>query len=137
MVHSLPKGCTTANKPKHYSGERPNSLPTSGAKNEHQPLVFDTSVPGSNVPSQFVWPDHEKPCLDVPEPVVPTIDLGVLLSGNPLAVSKAANLVNEACKKYGFFRVVNHGVDSGLLDKAHQYLDLLLGIDSNSIGKSV
>ncbi|XWS45982.1 hypothetical protein CRYUN_Cryun14cG0025900 [Craigia yunnanensis] len=128
MVHSLPKGCSTANKPMSPSGERPNSLPTAGAKNEHQPLVFDASILGSNIPSEFIWPDHEKPCPEVPELVIPTIDLGVLLSGDPLAVSKAAELVNEACRKHGFFLVVNHGVDSGLLDKAHHYMDLFFGL---------
>ncbi|XWS77148.1 hypothetical protein CRYUN_Cryun01aG0236800 [Craigia yunnanensis] len=111
-------------------GERPNLIPTSGAKNEHQPLVFDASILGSesNIPSQFIWPDHEKPCLEAPEFVIPSIDLGVLLSGDPLAVSKAAELVNEACKKHGFFLVVNHGVDSGLIYKAHQYMDLFFGM---------
>ncbi|XVF22665.1 hypothetical protein REPUB_Repub12eG0190600 [Reevesia pubescens] len=101
--------------------------PTSEANNEHQPLVFNASILGSesNIPSQFIWPDHEKPCLEAPELVIPTIDLGVLLSAaDSLAVSKTAELVNEACKKHGFFLVVNHGVDSGLIDKAHQYMDL-------------
>ncbi|XWS35710.1 hypothetical protein CRYUN_Cryun20dG0019900 [Craigia yunnanensis] len=130
MGYSLPKGGATADKPMPPSGERPNSLPTSGAMNEHQPLVFDVSILGSesDIPSQFMWPDHEKPCTNVPELVMPTIDLGVLLSGDPLAVSKAAELVNEVCKKHGFFLVVNHGVDSGLIDKAHQYMDLFFGL---------
>ncbi|XVE73970.1 hypothetical protein DITRI_Ditri11bG0161100 [Diplodiscus trichospermus] len=110
--------------------QRANSIPTSEAKTEHEPLVFDAAILGSvsNIPSQFIWPDNEKPCLDAPELVVPTIDLGVLLSGDPLAVSKASELVNEACKKHGVFLVVNHGVDSGLLDKAHQYMDMFFGM---------
>ncbi|XVF73345.1 hypothetical protein PTKIN_Ptkin12aG0194000 [Pterospermum kingtungense] len=114
MVHYQPK-------PKPYPVE----------KNEHrQPLVFDASILGSesNIPSQFIWPDHEKPCLDAPELVIPTIDLGVILSGDSLAVSKAAELVNEACEKHGFFLVVNHGVDPGLVDKARQYMDFFFGM---------
>ncbi|XVE77014.1 hypothetical protein DITRI_Ditri13aG0027900 [Diplodiscus trichospermus] len=109
--------------------EKP-SLPTSCANNEHQPLVFDSSILRyeSNIPSQFIWPDHEKPCLEVPELEIPTIDMGILLSGDPLAVSKAAELVNEACKKYGFFLVVNHGVDLGLIEKAHQYMELFFSM---------
>ncbi|XVE77017.1 hypothetical protein DITRI_Ditri13aG0028200 [Diplodiscus trichospermus] len=111
--------------------EKPSSLPTSCAKNEHQPLVFDASVlrSESDIPSQFIWPDHEKPCLELPELEIPTIDMGALLSGEPLAVSKAAELVNEACKKYGFFLVVNHGVDYGLIEKAHHYMDLFFGME--------
>lgn len=110
MVHSLPSDCTIGNK----------SKPPSGATNEPQPLVFDPSI--SSIPSEFVWPDHEKPSLDAPELVIPAIDIGVLSSSG--AVSKAAELVNEACKKHGFFLVVNHGVESGLLDKALQDMDL-------------
>lgn len=112
MVHYLPtNGCSNPNKPK-------------------PPLVFDASVLGSesHIPSQFIWPDHEKPCLDAPELVIPAIDLGALFSGDSLAVSKAAELVNEACKKHGFFLVVNHGVDPELIDKAHKYMDLFFGL---------
>ncbi|XP_022759528.1 gibberellin 20 oxidase 1-D-like [Durio zibethinus] len=128
MVHYLPKGCSIPNNPTPLPRERPNL--TCGAKNEHQPLVFGSSILGSesNIPSQFIWPDHEKPCLEAPELVIPTIDLGVLLSEDSLAVSKAAELVNETCKKHGFFMVVNHGVDSELIDKAYQFMDLLFGL---------
>ncbi|XP_022734443.1 gibberellin 20 oxidase 1-D-like [Durio zibethinus] len=130
MVHYQQKGFTTAIKPMPSSGERLNSLPSSIAKNEHQPLVFDPSILGSesNIPSQFIWPDHEKPCLDAPELAIPTIDMRVILPGDTLAVSKVAELVNEACKKHGFFLVVNHGVDARLIDKAHQYMDLFFGL---------
>ncbi|KAL4384565.1 hypothetical protein GQ457_15G017510 [Hibiscus cannabinus] len=88
----------------------------------YQPLAFDGSE--SNIPSEFIWPDDEKPCLDAPELVLPTIDLGALRP----ALSKAAEAVSEACKRHGFFLVVNHGVDSGLIDKAHQYMDVFFGL---------
>ncbi|XVE77015.1 hypothetical protein DITRI_Ditri13aG0028000 [Diplodiscus trichospermus] len=112
--------------------QRPNSLPTSCAKKEHQPLVFDASILRSEteIPSQFIWPDHQKPSLQVPVlENIPTVDMGVLLSGDPLAVSKVVELVKEACKKYGFFLVVNHGVDPGLIEKAYQYMDLFFGME--------
>ncbi|KAK8634220.1 hypothetical protein V6N13_015048 [Hibiscus sabdariffa] len=103
-----------------------------GAKNDHvQALSFDELILGteSDIPSQFLWPDEEKPSLDAPELVIPTIDMGVLWSGgDPLALSKAAEAVNEACKKHGFFLVVNHGVDSELMDKAQEYMDLFFGL---------
>ncbi|KAG4192245.1 hypothetical protein ERO13_A07G144900v2 [Gossypium hirsutum] len=119
MVHCLPKVSVIQDKP---------MLPSTSAvaKDEYwPPLAFDASILGSesNIPSQFIWPDDEKPCLDAPELVIPTIDLGAFLLRYSLAVSKAAEVVNEACKKHGFFLVVNHGVDSGLIDKAHQYMD--------------
>lgn len=88
-------------------------------------LCLDTSLVSykSNIPSQFIWPDHEKPCLKPPELQVPPIDLKAFLSGDPLAISNACSKVNEACKKHGFFLVVNHGVDEKLLAQAHKLID--------------
>jgi gibberellin 20-oxidase len=95
-----------------------------------QPLVFDASIlqHQANIPSQFIWPDHEKPCLESPKLAIPPIDFGSFLTGDPLAVSKATQLINEACKKHGFFLVVNHGVDSKLIAKAHEYMNMFFGI---------
>ncbi|TYG93247.1 hypothetical protein ES288_A11G095400v1 [Gossypium darwinii] len=89
-------------------GERSNFLPTSGTKNQHQPSALDASILGSesDMPSQFIWPHHERPCLESPQLVVPAIDLGF------------------ACKKHGDVMVVNHEVDPGLVDRAHRCMDL-------------
>ncbi|XP_024922683.3 gibberellin 20 oxidase 1-D [Ziziphus jujuba] len=97
---------------------------------EDKGLVFDTVVlqHESNIPSQFIWPDHEKPGSDAPELEVPPIDLKGFLSGDSLAISNASRLVNEACRKHGFFHVVNHGVDPQLIEKAHKYMDLFFGM---------
>nr|KJB09888.1 hypothetical protein B456_001G172900 [Gossypium raimondii] len=96
MVHCLPMVSVIQDKP---------MLPPTAAvaKNEHRPLAFDASILGSesNIPSQFIWPDDDKPCLDDPELVIPAIDFGAFLLGDSLAVSKAAEAVNEACKKHG------------------------------------
>ncbi|XP_019449768.1 PREDICTED: gibberellin 20 oxidase 1-like [Lupinus angustifolius] len=89
-------------------------------------LVFDASLLRHqlHLPKQFIWPDEEKPCLkNVPELVVPLIDLGGFLSGDPAAALEAARLVGEACQKHGFFLVVNHGIDSKLISHAHSYMD--------------
>ncbi|CAA6673837.1 unnamed protein product [Spirodela intermedia] len=42
--------------------------------------------------------------------------------GDPSAgpAMKVASLVREACERHGFFQVVNHGVDPGLLADAHR-----------------
>ncbi|KAJ8900262.1 hypothetical protein K2173_024902 [Erythroxylum novogranatense] len=97
---------------------------------EQQPLVFDATIlqHQSHIPTQFIWPDQEKPCLDSPELAIPPIDLGSFLSGDISAVSKASQLVNEACRKHGFFLVVNHGVDWKLIAKAHEYMDVFFGM---------
>ncbi|PPR95475.1 hypothetical protein GOBAR_AA25183 [Gossypium barbadense] len=80
-------------------GERSNFLPTSGTKNQHQPSALDASILGSesDMPSQFIWPHHERPCLESPQ---------------------------LACKKHGDVMVVNHEVDPGLVDRAHRCMDL-------------
>lgn len=88
-------------------------------------LVFDAQVLRyqSNIPQQFIWPDHEKPCVNAQELKVPHIDLGDFLSGDPVAAKEASRLVGEACQKHGFFLVVNHGVDPRLVYDAHKYMD--------------
>lgn len=92
---------------------------------EKPPLVFDASVLRyqSNIPQQFIWPDEEKPCANAPELSVPLIDLGGFLSGNPVAAMEASRLIGEACRKHGFFLVVNHGVHDKLIADAHRFMD--------------
>ncbi|CAN1267425.1 Gibberellin 20 oxidase 1 [Linum perenne] len=80
----------------------------------NKPLIFNHK--SSNIPQQFIWPDHEKPRGNAPELDVPVIDLAGLLS-------EAAAAAGDACRKHGFFLVVNHGVDRDLIADAHEYMD--------------
>nr|AIW04422.1 gibberellin 20-oxidase family protein GA20ox [Betula luminifera] len=97
---------------------------------DQKTLVFDASAlwRESNIPSQFIWPDHEKPRAELPELIVPPIDLQGFLAGDPQAVSNASRLVNEACKKHGFFLAINHGIDTKLIAKAHLFMDDFFGM---------
>lgn len=97
---------------------------------EQTPVVFDTQVIQyqSNIPSQFIWPDQDKPSPDLPDLLAPAIDLNGFLSGDPAIVANTIRSVDEACKKHGFFLIVNHGVDPELIAKAHQYIDLFFGM---------
>ncbi|XP_047152726.1 gibberellin 20 oxidase 2-like [Vigna umbellata] len=91
---------------------------------EVQPVNLDAPLQNhSNIPSEFVWPDDEKPCLQPPALKIPPIDMKAFLSGDPEAVANICAEVSEACKKHGFFLVVNHGVDKKLLEKAHKLID--------------
>ncbi|XP_057762643.1 gibberellin 20 oxidase 1-like [Arachis stenosperma] len=94
-------------------------------ESETTPLVFDASIlrHQQQIPSQFIWPDEEKPSLQVSKLVIPLIDLGGFLSGDPAATMEAVRLVGEACKKHGFFLVVNHGINADLISNAHSYMD--------------
>ncbi|KAL8534307.1 hypothetical protein ACS0TY_010355 [Phlomoides rotata] len=84
-------------------------------------LVFDATVLKHqfDIPSQFIWPHHERPSPNPPELHVPLIDLG----GSTASPAQAARLMGEACRKHGFFLVINHGVDPNLKRKAHHYMD--------------
>ncbi|KAI9078217.1 hypothetical protein K1719_039831 [Acacia pycnantha] len=90
-----------------------------------KPVVFDSSVIRYelNVPQQFLWPDEEKPCLNAPELKVPHVDLGRFLTGDPAAAAEASRIIDEACRKHGFFLIVNHGVDPKLISDAHRLMD--------------
>ncbi|KAK4340838.1 hypothetical protein RND71_039339 [Anisodus tanguticus] len=105
---------------------RSKSFKEKFTSDEKKPLIFNSSVlkHESNIPRQFIWPDHEKPCVGVPELDVPLIDLGAFRSGDPIAAKRACTLVDEACKNHGFFLAVNHGVDTNLISLAHRYMDM-------------
>lgn len=100
----------------------PSPLLPNEQKHKLPPLAFDASFlkNQSDITPQFIWPDEEKPCQNLPELRVPPIDLKEFLSGDPNLVLKTSLLVDEACKKHGFFQVVNHCVDSKLIAKAHE-----------------
>lgn len=108
----------------------PSVYKTKPREYEPKTLVFDVSILQyeSNIPSRFIWPDHEKACAELPELLFPSIDMKGFLSGDPQGVSNASRLVNEACKKHGFFPVINHGVDSRLIAKAHEYMEGFFGM---------
>lgn len=88
-------------------------------------LLLDSLVSPhqSHIPPQFIWPDHEKPSPDPPELYAPVVDIGSFLAGDPVALVEAAEVISQACRKHGFFLVVNHGVDAGLIADAHRFMD--------------
>ncbi|XP_071699506.1 gibberellin 20 oxidase 2-like [Rutidosis leptorrhynchoides] len=105
--------------------------PVVSPSKETTSLVFDASIlqKETNIPSQFIWPDHEKPLLEPsPQLDVPPIDLKAFFSGEPHDVSNATRLVNSACQEHGFFQVFNHGVDVKLINEAHEMMNLFFGM---------
>ncbi|KAL0688406.1 hypothetical protein Bca4012_088083 [Brassica carinata] len=87
------------------------------------PLVFNPSMLNlqATIPSQFIWPDDEKPCLEAPELDVPLIDLQNFLAHSHSTLD-ASRLISDACNKHGFFLVVNHGISEQLISDAHEYM---------------
>nr|BAJ65441.1 gibberellin 20-oxidase [Torenia fournieri]BAJ76662.1 gibberellin 20-oxidase [Torenia fournieri] len=109
----------------HTSTSTPHPTNSTKINDLKRSMIFDATLLNheSNIPPQFVWPDHEKPSSNPPELEVPFIDMGGFLSGDPAASRRASELVGEACKKHGFFLVVNHGVDRELISLAHLCMD--------------
>lgn len=63
---------------------------------------------------------------------IPVIDLELMRSDNPAVRAALVRSVSEACEKFGFFQVVNHGVDQNLVQKcekeAHRMFELPLDV---------
>ncbi|KAJ7968827.1 2-oxoglutarate (2OG) and Fe(II)-dependent oxygenase superfamily protein [Quillaja saponaria] len=77
--------------------------------------------PLSSIPQQFVRPNQEpQSTFSNAEtgslPTVPTIDMKQLLSDEASADIELEKL-HSACKEWGLFQLVNHGVSTSLLDK--------------------
>ncbi|KAJ1430563.1 Non-heme dioxygenase N-terminal domain [Sesbania bispinosa] len=71
----------------------------------------------TTVPERYVRPHHERPILcttTTPLPQVPVIDLSKLLSQD--LKGPELERLHHACKDWGFFQLVNHGVSNSLLE---------------------
>ncbi|KAI8525753.1 hypothetical protein RHMOL_Rhmol13G0254600 [Rhododendron molle] len=67
------------------------------------------------VPTRYIRPDQDPPITSYSSlPDVPIIDMEKLLSGDQMELKK----LDSACKDWGFFQLINHGVSSALLEKA-------------------
>lgn len=95
--------------------------PKQDLENDETPsLIFNPSLLNlqSQIPNQFIWPDEEKPSIDIPELNVPFVDLS-----SQESTLEASRLIAEACSKHGFFLVVNHGVSESVVSEAHRFMD--------------
>nr|DAD37645.1 TPA_asm: hypothetical protein HUJ06_008286 [Nelumbo nucifera] len=71
----------------------------------------------TTVPPRYLHPDQDSPNISNTDLIstIPVIDLQSLLSGESMD-SELANL-HAACKDWGFFQLVNHGVNPSLVEK--------------------
>ncbi|GFQ07545.1 gibberellin 20 oxidase 1-b [Phtheirospermum japonicum] len=86
-----------------------------------------------NFPTQFLWP-HEglASAAGADKLEDPPIDLNGFLNGDEEATRLAAARIRTASLKYGFFQVVNHGVDASLTRAVQQHMDAFFNLPLNT-----
>ncbi|KAK7407474.1 hypothetical protein VNO78_09425 [Psophocarpus tetragonolobus] len=69
--------------------------------------------PITKIPEQYLRPNQDPPVIsDTTLPQVPVIDLSKLLSQDVIELEK----LDHACKEWGFFQLINHGVNSSVVE---------------------
>lgn len=75
-----------------------------------------------NVPKEFLWPKVD--LVNAPQELLePLVDLERFFKGDELAIQQAAKVIRAACLTHGCFQVINHGVDSHLINAAYYHLN--------------
>ncbi|GMI67593.1 gibberellin 20 oxidase 2 [Hibiscus trionum] len=84
----------------------------------------------ANIPTQFMWPKEDMVGTDgvFNEPL---IDLEGFIKGDKIATAKAIEHVRTACTDHGFFQVINHGVDTDLIQAAYREIDAVFELPFN------
>ncbi|KAK7359522.1 hypothetical protein VNO77_01483 [Canavalia gladiata] len=83
-----------------------------------------------SVPERYVRPHHERPIFSsttaTPLPQIPVIDFSKLLSQH-LKGPELENL-HHACKEWGFFQLINHGVSNSLVESMKRGVEKLFNL---------
>lgn len=73
------------------------------------------------IPDRYVKKPSERPAASAAsEANIPVIDMEGLYSGDADLRRRTAAMVDEACREWGFFQVVNHGVDTKLMRRCRE-----------------
>ncbi|MCL7034551.1 hypothetical protein MKW94_000705 [Papaver nudicaule] len=94
----------------------------------------------AEVPSRYICTDQDPVIINgawsaIDDEMVPTIDLGNLLSPEPITRKSELDNLHSACKDWGFFQVVNHGVDTLLLENVKSEIDKFFNLPMNDKAK--
>ncbi|GAY41546.1 hypothetical protein CUMW_060320 [Citrus unshiu] len=72
----------------------------------------------TSVPSKYFFEkDLNDDCINSEAETIPIIDFSMLTSGSPEQRYKTIQAIGNACLKWGFFEVINHGVPNTLRDE--------------------
>ncbi|XP_027361944.1 protein SRG1-like [Abrus precatorius] len=90
------------------------------------PSVHELSKqPITKVPEQYLQPNQEPPISNTETlPQIPVIDFNILLSGDVTELQK----LDHACKEWGFFQLVNHGVNPVLVENVKRDVEEFLNL---------
>ncbi|KAJ8447722.1 hypothetical protein Cgig2_015085 [Carnegiea gigantea] len=96
-------------------------------------LVFDPSMVQTQptLPKEFIWVGAKEGFMNSTENSndgdhelnEPLVDLEGFFKGDEEGTKRAAELINKACVTHGFFQVMNHRVNPGLIRAAHDQLE--------------
>ncbi|KDP44756.1 hypothetical protein JCGZ_01256 [Jatropha curcas] len=91
-----------------------------------EPIVRVQSLSDScppEIPSRYIKPPQDRPLVNSFSPCdvnIPIIDLVGLYGDDCNLKASILNQVSMACRDWGFFQVINHGVEEELMDKSRQ-----------------
>lgn len=92
-----------------------------------EPIVRVQSLSESNlgaIPNRYVKPLSQRPNITTHNKhnphttTIPIIDLGRLYTDDLTLQAKTLDEISKACREWGFFQVVNHGMSPQLMDQA-------------------
>ncbi|MQM12944.1 hypothetical protein Taro_045864 [Colocasia esculenta] len=70
------------------------------------------------IPERYVKPPSQRPAPRLVSPTdLPLVDLGGLTGSTPTEFQATVRKISDACKEWGFFQVVNHGVSPDLMKR--------------------
>ncbi|KAJ4772154.1 2-oxoglutarate (2OG) and Fe(II)-dependent oxygenase superfamily protein [Rhynchospora pubera] len=83
--------------------------------------IINILVVITEIPSKYIKPPIDRPSLDSfhnseTDLYIPVIDISPLINGSD-RTDEAMHAISHACKEWGFFQVVNHGVAPDLVQK--------------------
>ncbi|CAI9302675.1 unnamed protein product [Lactuca saligna] len=68
------------------------------------------------IPGQYIKPQSERPSFCLKEMNIPVIDMTSLMTSREETMKQ----ISEACREWGFFQLVNHGVGIELVDRVRE-----------------